>query len=125
MASPKILIILTSHETLGSTGRRTGFWLEELAVPYNVFKAAGAQLTLSSPKGGRAPLDPRSEDPSADAKAFMADAEAVAKLKNTRPVAATLKERFDAIFVAGGHGAMWDLSNDAAVVARIERSWSD
>src|SRR4051812_10731067 len=86
MAAAKVLIVLTSHEQLGGTGRKTGFWLEELAVPYNVFKAAGAEITLASPKGGAAPLDPRSEDPSPDAKAFLADPVAVAKLKATHKV---------------------------------------
>ncbi len=59
----KILVVLTSHDRLGDTGRKTGFWLEELAAPYYAFKDAGAEFVLASPKGGQPPLDPKSNEP--------------------------------------------------------------
>src|SRR5688500_4663442 len=112
MSPLKIVILLTSHDQLGATGKPTGFWLEELAVPYNVFKAAGVDVTLASPKGGKAPVDPRSADESSpDATKFLADADAMAKLNATHKLT-ELSAPFDAIFVAGGHGTMWDLPND-------------
>lgn len=121
----KILILLTSHSTMGNTDQKTGFWLEELAVPYNVFKAAGAEVTLASPLGGRAPVDPRSEkEPSPDVKAFLADAAAVAKLNATVRVS-DVKAGYDAVFVAGGHGTMWDLSTDPNVAALLSKAWAD
>lgn len=124
MPNPKILIILTSHNTLGHTDQPTGFWLEELAVPYNSFKAAGAQVTLASPKGGKPPLDPRSDEPSDEVKKFLADPDAVKQLESTHRLS-RLDEAFDAIYVVGGHGAMWDLSNHPAVVERVERTWRE
>lgn len=121
----KILILLTSHEMMGDTGKKTGFWLEELAIPYNVFKAAGAEVTLASPKGGKAPADPRSEEqPSAEVKAFLADKAAMTKLNATQKVS-DLKGKYDAIFVAGGHGTMWDLSTDPQVAQLISRLWAE
>lgn len=120
-----ILIVLTSHDQLGNTGRKTGFWLEELAAPYYVFKEAGAQLTLASPKGGQPPLDPKSNDPAfqTDAtKRFEADAEAKAALANTRPLDSISPEDFDAVFYPGGHGPLWDLAEDRSSVALIENT---
>lgn len=120
-----ILIVLTSHDQLGNTGRKTGFWLEELAAPYYVFKEAGARLTLASPKGGQPPLDPKSNDPAfqTDAtKRFEADAEAKAALANTRPLDSISPEDFDAVFYPGGHGPLWDLAEDWSSVALIENT---
>jgi putative intracellular protease/amidase len=111
--SKKILIIVTSHAELGSTGQRTGFWLEELATPYNAFVRAGATVDIASPKGGRPPADPKSvSGDSADVKAFQADPIAQAKLAATLPLA-DVSETYDAYFIAGGHGVMWDLVGDA------------
>ena len=119
----KILIVLTSHAKLGDTGRPTGFWLEELAAPYYAFKAAGADITLASPLGGQPPLDPKSDDPSAQTEAtrrFMADAEARAALATTLPLRGISASDFDAVFYPGGHGPLWDLSENAYSIALIE-----
>jgi len=118
-----ILIVLTSHDTLGNTGHKTGFWLEELAAPYYAFKAAGAQLTLASPKGGQPPLDPKSNDPAfqtAETKRFEADAEAGQALANTVPLSTVSHEQFDAVFYPGGHGPLWDLAEDSDSITLIE-----
>ena len=120
-----ILIVLTSHDTLGNTGRKTGFWLEELAAPYYVFKEAGAQLTLASPKGGQPPLDPKSNDTAFqtdETKRFEADAEAKAALANTMPLNAVSYEQYDAVFYPGGHGPLWDLAEDKHSIALIENT---
>lgn len=119
----KILIVLTSHDKLGDTGAKTGFWLEELAAPYYVLKQAGAELTLASPKGGQPPLDPKSADESAktaDTRRFEADAEAKAQLAATVRLDSVKIEDFDAVFYPGGHGPLWDLAEDATSRALIE-----
>jgi putative intracellular protease/amidase len=119
----KILVILTSHDMLGDTGRKTGFWLEELAAPYYVFQDAGAEMVLASPKGGQPPLDPTSDAPDAQTDAtrrFKADAAAMAALANTVRLDAVELAGFDAIFYPGGHGPLWDLAEDRTSVALIE-----
>jgi len=111
----KILIVLTSHDQLGNTGRKTGFWLEELAAPYYVFKDAGVEMVLVSPKGGQPPLDPKSNEPSFQTdltRRFEADAEANAVLANTGKLADVTQDGFDSVFYPGGHGPMWDLAED-------------
>ncbi|MDZ5648636.1 type 1 glutamine amidotransferase domain-containing protein [Nitrospirillum sp. BR 11828] len=118
-----ILMVLTSHDQLGDTGAKTGFWLEELAAPYYVFKDAGATVTLASPQGGQPPLDPKSSDPGFQTDAtrrFEADAAAKQALATTRPLAEVGHEGFDAVFYPGGHGPLWDLANDANSVRLIE-----
>ena len=118
-----ILVVLTSHADLGDTGRKTGFWLEELAAPYFVFKDAGATMTLASPAGGQPPLDPSSAKPDAQTDAtrrFEADAEATAALADTRKLSEMKVADFDAVFYPGGHGPLWDLANDTASIALIE-----
>lgn len=115
----KILIVLTSHDQLGDTGRKTGFWLEELAAPYYVFKDAGWEITLASPKGGQPPLDPKSNEPDFQTemtRRFEADAEANKALANTVKLADVSSDDFDTVFYPGGHGPMWDLaeSKDSA-----------
>ncbi|TAJ72779.1 MAG: type 1 glutamine amidotransferase domain-containing protein [Phenylobacterium sp.] len=122
----KILMILTSHDKLGDTGRKTGFWLEEFAAPYYVFKDAGAEVTLASPKGGQPPIDPKSDEPGnqTDAMArFKADPETQKVLANTRRLDAVSAEDFDTIFYSGGHGPMWDLADNATSIALIEAFW--
>jgi putative intracellular protease/amidase len=117
----KILIVLTSHDQLGDTGKKTGFWLEELAAPYYALKDAGAELVLASPAGGRPPLDPKSNEPDAqtdDTRRFEADAEANALLDSTHRLDAIDPADFDAVFYPGGHGPLWDLA-DSADSARI------
>ncbi|RLM15221.1 dimethylallyltransferase [Gibbsiella quercinecans] len=119
----KILIVLTSHDALGNTGKKTGFWLEEFAAPYYVFKDAGAQLTLVSPAGGQPPLDPKSDEPDAQTAAterFRNDPEAQAALAHTGKLAEVNAADFDAVFYPGGHGPLWDLAEDPASIALIE-----
>jgi putative intracellular protease/amidase len=123
MAKSKILIIVTSHAQLGSTGQKTGFWLEELAVPYHAFTRAGASVDIASPLGGRPPADPKSESgESAEVKAFLASAEAQDKLSRTLPLEGIGLD-YDAYFVAGGHGVMWDLATDAKLHALLGRAF--
>jgi putative intracellular protease/amidase len=119
----KILMVLTSHDQLGNTGRKTGFWLEELAAPYYVFKDAGAQITLVSPRGGRPPLDPKSQDPSFQTditRRFEKDADAEAQLGKTLRLDSVKQEDYDTVFYPGGHGPMWDLAEDLNSIKLIE-----
>lgn len=119
----KILMVLTSHDTLGNTGRKTGFWLEELAAPYYAFLEAGADIVLASPKGGQPPLDPKSNEPSFQTdltRRFEADAEANAKLAATVRLDSVTQADFDAVFYPGGHGPLWDLAEDAHSIQLIE-----
>ena len=109
----KILMVLTSHDQLGNTGKKTGFWLEEFAAPYYAFKDAGAQLTLASPKGGQPPLDPKSDEPDAQTEAtdrFNKDPAAKSALATTALLNSVRVEDYDAVFYPGGHGPLWDLS---------------
>ncbi len=120
-----ILMILTSHDELGETGEKTGFWLEEFAAPYYVFKDAGATITLASPKGGQPPLDPKSDAPDAQTdatKRFRDDAAATAALAATHKLADINIDNFDAVFYPGGHGPLWDLVGDAHSIALIENA---
>ena len=119
----KILLVLTSHDQLGDSGHKTGFWLEEFASPYYVFKDAGAQLTLASPKGGQPPLDPKSDEADAQTAAterFKADPAAQQVLANTLPLSQVKADDYDAVFYPGGHGPLWDLAEDATSIALIE-----
>lgn len=119
----KILMILTSHDKLGNTDEKTGFWLEEFASPYYVFKDAGAEITLASPLGGQPPLDPKSDAPDFQTEAthrFKSDSAAQAVLANTLKLAAVTAVDYDAVFYPGGHGPLWDLAEDAASIALIE-----
>ena len=119
----KILMVLTSHDKLGDTGNKTGFWLEEFAAPYYVFKDAGAEITLASPKGGQPPLDPSSDadDAQTDAtKRFKGDDAAQKELANTEVLSSVSVDGFDAIFYPGGHGPLWDLAEDKASINLIE-----
>jgi putative intracellular protease/amidase len=119
----KILMVLTSHDQLGNTGRKTGFWLEEFAAPYFVFRDAGAQLTLASPKGGQPPIDPKSDLPENQTDAmtrFKNDPAAQRALSQTVKLADMKSEDFDTIFYVGGHGPMWDLADNPDSIALIE-----
>jgi putative intracellular protease/amidase len=123
----KILMVLTSHDRLGDTGKKTGFWLEELAAPYYVFKDAGAEITLASPRGGQPPLDPKSDEPDSQTDAtrrFRADKTAMQALASTRPLASVRAEDFDAVFYPGGHGPLWDLAESRDSAALIETMWA-
>ena len=121
-----ILMVLTSHDQLGNTGKKTGFWLEEFAAPYYVFKDAGANITVVSPAGGQPPLDPSSDAPESQTDAtrrFKSDTVAQAVLAHTGKLAGLSKEPsedFDALFYPGGHGPLWDLAEDAHSIKLIE-----
>jgi len=123
----KILLVLTSHDELGNTGKKTGFWLEEFAAPYYVFKDSGAEITLASPKGGQPPLDPKStekEYQTAATERFGADKEAQAALANTVKLMEISPADYDALFYPGGHGPMWDLAEDRHSIALIETMYA-
>lgn len=119
-----VLIVLTSHDTLGDTGQKTGFWLEEFASPYYTMIDAGIQVTLASPLGGQAPLDPKSDAPDFQTAAtarFRNDPQAQHALATTRKLSELDASDFDAVLYPGGHGPLWDLANDAASLAIIEQ----
>lgn len=121
----KILIVLTSHDQLGETGKKTGFWLEELAAPYYTFIDAGADVTLASPAGDQPPLDPKSNEPDAQTettKRFEADEVAMRALANTHKLSEVLNQDFDAVFYPGGHGPLWDLAKDQHSISLIEQT---
>jgi len=120
-----ILMVLTSHDQLGDTGRKTGFWLEEFAAPYYAFVDAGADVTLASPKGGQPPLDPKSDEPDARTEAtrrFNDDQQAQKQLAETVRLGDVDADDFDAVFYPGGHGPLWDLSSDADSIELIRKT---
>jgi putative intracellular protease/amidase len=123
----KVLIVLTSHNKLGDTGHDTGFWLEEFATPYYIFKDANVDLTLASPDGGQPPLDPKSDAPDFQTESterFKGDSEAQADLANTLKLSDVSPEEFDAVFYPGGHGPLWDLAEDKNSIALIENMYA-
>jgi putative intracellular protease/amidase len=119
----KILMVMTSHDQLGNTGRKTGFWLEEFAAPYYMFLDAGVTVTVASPKGGEPPLDPKSDTPEGQTELtarFKKDLAAQAVLASTVKLVDVSAENYDAVFYPGCHGPMWDLTEDANSIALIE-----
>ncbi|MEX1199748.1 MAG: type 1 glutamine amidotransferase domain-containing protein [Methylophaga sp.] len=119
----KVLMVLTSHDKLGDTGEKTGFWLEEFAAPYFVLKDAGAEVILASPKGGQPPIDPKSDQPdfqTDDTRRFENDGNAKQQLANTIKLESARPEDFDAVFYPGGHGPLWDLTDNADSLRLIE-----
>lgn len=123
----KILMVLTSHDRLGDTGEKTGFWLEEFAAPYYVFKDAGAEVVLASPHGGQPPLDPKSDAPDAQTAAterFRNDPVAAKALATTHQLSDVVCDHFDAVFYPGGHGPMWDLAEDLNSIGLIESMYA-
>jgi putative intracellular protease/amidase len=123
----KILMVLTSHDRLGATGEKTGFWLEEFAAPYYVFKDAGAEITLASPKGGKPPADPRSESAASETEStrrFNADRAAQEQLANTVKLGDVSATDHEAVFYPGGHGPLWDLAEDRASISLIEKMFA-
>ncbi|CAB3645462.1 Protein/nucleic acid deglycase HchA [Paraburkholderia graminis C4D1M] len=119
----KVLMVLTSHDQLGNTGRKTGFWLEELAAPYYTFKDAGAEIVLASPQGGQPPLDPKSNEPANqtdETHRFENDAAAKAQLAATVRLDSVSQADFDTVFYPGGHGPLWDLAEDSHSIALIQ-----
>jgi len=122
----KILMVLTSHDQMGDTGHKTGFWLEEFTAPYYVFKDAGADITIASPKGGQPPVDPNSEAEGAlteTTERFMKDAHAKEMLASTKKLSDVDMNEYDAIFYPGGHGPLWDLANDETSIALIKKAY--
>ena len=118
-----ILVVLTSHDKLGDTGKKTGFWLEEFAAPYYTFLDAGANITLASPAGGQPPLDPKSDDEDAQTdatKRFKQDNDAQARLASTKKLSDVNQQDFDAVFYPGGHGPLWDLASSKDSISLIE-----
>lgn len=121
-----ILIVLTSHSELGNTGEKTGFWIEEFAAPYYLFKEANVNITIASPKGGKPPIDPKSDSPENQTPAtirFASDAELNILLNNTLKLADMRESDFDGVFYPGGHGPMWDLTHDAVSIKLVESFW--
>ncbi|MDX2433161.1 MAG: type 1 glutamine amidotransferase domain-containing protein [Desulfobacterales bacterium] len=119
----KILMVLTSHDQLGDTGKKTGFWLEEFATPYYIFKDANADVTLASPNGGQPPLDPKSDEPDFQTEAtkrFKSDTDAQSVLANTLKLSEISPDNYDAVFYPGGHGPLWDLAEDRNSINLIE-----
>lgn len=123
----KILVVLTSHDQLGDTGHKTGFWLEEFAAPYYVFKDANADVTLASPAGGQPPLDPKSDEPDFQTEAtqrFKEDDDAQAALASTLKLSEISPDDYDAIFYPGGHGPLWDLAENRTSIDLIETMYA-
>jgi putative intracellular protease/amidase len=119
----KVLFVVTSHDQLGNTGEKTGFWTEEFAAPYYELLDQGIAIEIATPLGGQPPIDPKSEDPSAateDTKRFDKDTELLSKLKNTKKLADVNQADYDAVFYPGGHGPLWDLTEDKNSIALIE-----
>jgi putative intracellular protease/amidase len=122
-----ILLVLTSHDQLGNTGKKTGFWLEEFAAPYYVFKDAGATVTIASPKGGQPPLDPKSDEPNFQTDAtrrFKSDPATQQALANTVKLSSVSANDFDTVFYSGGHGPLWDLAEDRDSIKLIETMYA-
>lgn len=121
-------MVLTSHSELGDTGKKTGFWIEEFAAPYYLFKDSGANITLASPKGGQPPIDPTSDKPENQTPAtikFKADEELQKILSETKKLSEISHKEFDAVFYPGGHGPLWDLTNDSDSIKLIEDFWNN
>ncbi|YCH31795.1 type 1 glutamine amidotransferase domain-containing protein [Erwinia sp. PK3-005] len=124
----KILMVITSHDRLGDTGKKTGFWLEEFVAPYYIFKDAGISVVLASPQGGQPPLDPKSDEPDAqthDTERFRQDIAAQQALANTQRLETIDGSKFDAVFYPGGHGPLWDLAEDKHSIALIENLFAN
>lgn len=123
----KILMVLTSHDRLGDTGKKTGFWLEEFAAPYYIFKDANVDIVLASPNGGQPPLDPKSDEPDFQTEAtrrFRDDVDTQAILANTLKLSGIESNNFDAVFYPGGHGPLWDLAEDRDSIALVESMYA-
>ena len=122
----KVLIVLTSHDELGNSGKKTGFWIEEFAAPYYAFLEAGISVSLASPKGGQPPIDPKSNEPSSQTPStlrFMADGDLQKMLSHTKKLTEVSADDFDAVFFPGGHGPLWDLTTDKDSIKLIEDFW--
>jgi putative intracellular protease/amidase len=124
----KVLFVVTSHDKLGNTGEKTGFWTEELAAPYYELLDKGIEITIATPLGGQPPIDPKSADPASateDTKRFDADTVLLEKLKHTKKLSDVNQADYDAVFYPGGHGPLWDLANDKNSIALIESFYTN
>ncbi len=124
----KILIVLTSHDKLGNTNEKTGFWIEEFATPYYIFKDAGVEMVLASPKGGQPPIDPKSDTPENQTEAtirYKKDEKLLKLMAETKSLKDVSAQNFDAIFYPGGHGPLWDLATDKNSIKLIEDFWDE
>ncbi len=124
----KVLFVLTSHEDLGNTGKKTGFWIEEFAAPYYVMKDNGIKITIASPKGGQPPIDPKSNEPDFQTPAtvrFNKDKETQEILSKTVKLETVNQVDYDAVFYPGGHGPLWDLAEDKNSIALIEEFYQN
>jgi putative intracellular protease/amidase len=122
----KIVIVLTSHSQLGNTDGKTGFWIEEFATPYYIFKEAGAKITLASPNGGQPPIDPKSDSPENQTEStirYKKDEELLHLMANTTKLKEVSATNFDAVFYPGGHGPLWDLTTDKNSIELIQDFW--
>ncbi len=122
----KVLFVLTSHSELGTTGKKTGFWIEEFAAPFYFLADEGVQITIASPKGGQPPIDPKSDEPSSQTEAtirFKEDTKLQNILAHTAILEHIAEEDYDAVFYPGGHGPLWDLTNDKHSIKLIEEFW--
>ena len=122
----KVLMVLTSHSELGNSGQKTGFWVEEFASPYYTLKDAGVDIELASPKGGQPPIDPKSTEPGSETEAtarYYKDEAVLQLMANTKKLSAISANDYDAVFYPGGHGPLWDLTNDADSIHLIEAFW--
>jgi putative intracellular protease/amidase len=123
----KVLFVMTSHDQLGDTGKKTGFWIEEFAAPYYKLADAGVDITIASPKGGQPPIDPKSEEPDAQTEAtkrYYQDKALQEKLSRTKKLSEVSAADFDAVFYPGGHGPLWDLANDQDSIKLIEEFYN-
>jgi putative intracellular protease/amidase len=123
MELKKILFVVTSHDQLGNSGKKTGIWIEEFAAPYYTFLDAGKEIVIASPKGGQAPIDPKSNEPSNQTEAtvrYYKDAETIKRLANTVKISSVSEKDFDTVFYPGGHGPMWDLADDPDSIKLLE-----
>lgn len=123
MELKKILFVLTSHDQMGNTGRKTGIWIEEFAAPYYTFLDAGKEIVIASPKGGQTPIDPKSNEPENRTEAtvrYYNDPETIKRLANTVKISSVSEKDFDTVFYPGGHGPMWDLADDEDSIKLLE-----
>ncbi|WP_246109078.1 type 1 glutamine amidotransferase domain-containing protein [Seonamhaeicola algicola] len=123
-----VLFVLTSHDELGNTGHKTGFWIEEFAAPYYLLKDQGVQITIASPKGGQPPIDPKSNEKDFETPAtvrFNNDKETQAILAKTVKLETVNQADYDAVFYPGGHGPLWDLAENKNSIALIEAFYNN
>lgn len=123
MKALKILFVTTSHDKMGDTAEQTGVWLEEIASPYYVFTDAGASITWASPNGGKIPIDPKSQSiilATFNTKRFLKNEVAMSAREHSMLLDDVDADDFDVLFIAGGHGPMWDLVENKKLKQLLE-----